>query len=187
MACYLPLLNVPYMIKFFMKKSFLFVLSLFLLFSFFFLLKEEKGLKPDILLKGNSFIEGLRIIYKKNGNKDWVLSAKRADISEDGDKAYLTGIEMTVQDKGMTLYADKGLYLMTDKNLTIDGKMVAKGDTYSITSVDGAFDNSAGNFKTNGDVRIDSKKFSVQGRGMNIDSSEQKVRILKDVKAVFHN
>ena len=87
----------------------------------------------------------------------------------------------------MTLYADKGLYLMTDKNLTIDGKMVAKGDTYSITSVDGAFDNSAGNFKTNGDVRIDSKKFSVQGRGMNIDSSEQKVRILKDVKAVFHN
>jgi lipopolysaccharide export system protein LptC len=76
---------------------------------------------------------------------------------------------------------------MTDKNLTIDGKIIAKGDTYSITSVDGAFDNRAGNFKTDGDVRIDSKKFSVQGRGMNIDSSEQKVRILNDVKAVFHN
>jgi len=187
LACYLPLLNMPYVIKFCMKRSLLFVLSLFLLFSFFFLLKDEKGMGPDILLKGNSFIEGLRIIYKKNGNKDWILSAKRADISEDGGKAYLTGIEMTIENKGITLYADKGLYFMTDKNLAIDGKITAKGDTYSITSINGAFDNKAGNFKTSGDVTIDSKKFNVQGRGMNIDSNEQKVRILNDVKAVFHN
>jgi LPS export ABC transporter protein LptC len=169
-----------------MKRSLLLALSFFLLFSFFFLLKDE-GTRPAILLKGNSFIEGLRIIYKRNGNQDWILSARRADISEDGNKAYLTGLEMTLENKGITLYADKGLYLMTDKNLTIDGKIIAKGDTYSITSVDGAFDNRAGNFKTDGDVRIDSKKFSVQGRGMNIDSSEQKVRILNDVKAVFYN
>jgi LPS export ABC transporter protein LptC len=175
------------MIKFFMKRSLLFVLSLFLLFSFFFLLKDEKGMRPDILLKGNSFIEGLRIIYKKNGNRDWLLTAKRADISENGDRAYLTDIEMTIENKGITLYADKGTYLMTDKNLTIEGRITAKGDTYSITSVDGEFDNRAGNFKTNGDVRIDSKKFSVQGRGMNIDSSEQKVRILNNVKAFFYN
>jgi LPS export ABC transporter protein LptC len=175
------------MIKFFMKRSLLVVLSLSLLFSFFFLLKDEKGMRPDLLVKGNSFIEGLRIIYKKNGNRDWLLTAKRADISENGDKALLTGIEMTLDNKGITLYADKGTYLMTDRNVSMEGKIVAKGNTYSITSVNGEFNNRAGDFKTDGDVTIDSRKFRVQGRGMNIDSSEQKVRILNDVKAVFHN
>ena len=187
MARKLPLLNGPYMINFFMKRSLLFVLSLFMLFLFFLLLKDEKGIKPNFLMKGDTFIEGLRIINKKNGDKDWILTAKRADISENGDRAYLTGIEMTVENKGVTLVADKGLYFMTDKNLVVEGKIVATSNTYSVTAQDGQFDNKAGNFKTNGDVRIDSRKFSVQGRGMDIDNTEQKVRILNDVKAVFYN
>ena len=144
-------------------------------------------MKPDILLKGNSFIEGMKIVYKKNGARDWTLTAKRADISDEGNKAFLTDITMTLETRGLTLYADRGLYRMADKNLTVDGKIVARGDTYAITSAGGEFDNRDNDFKTGGEVRIDSRKFTVQGRGMNIDGSGQKVRILRDVKAVFYN
>jgi LPS export ABC transporter protein LptC len=175
------------MIKFFMTKGWSLVLSLFLLVFIFLLLKDERAMRPDILLKGDSFIEGMRIIYKRNGVRDWTLSAKRADISDEGNKAYLSGITMTLENRGLTLYADRGLYLMADRNLTIDGKIVARGDTYSITSVGGEFNNRASNFKTDGEVSIDSRKFKVQGRGMDIDGTGQKVRILNDVKAVFYN
>ena len=170
-----------------MKKSWSLLLSLFLLVFLFFLLKDEGGTKPDILLKANSFIEGMRIIYKKNGDRDWTLTAKRADISDEGNKAYLTGVTMTLEKRGLTLYADKGLYLMNDKNLTVDGTIIARGDTYAITAAGGEFVNNDSNFNTGGEVRVDSRKFTVRGRGMNIDGSGQKVRILNDVKAVFYN
>ena len=170
-----------------MRKSWSLFLSLFLLVFLFFLLKDEGGMKPDILLKGNSFIEGMRIIYKKNGARNWTLTAKRADISDEGNKAYLTDVAMTLETRGLTLYADRGLYRMTDKTLTVDGKIIARGETYAITSAGGEFDNGNSNFRTGGEVRIDSRKFTVQGRGMNIDGSGQKVRILRDVKAVFYN
>lgn len=175
------------MIKFFMKRSLLVVLSLFLFFLVFFLLRDERGLRPKIFQKGDSFIEGLRVVYKKNGMSEWILTAKRADISEKDDKARLSDIKMTIEDKGITLYADKGLYHLTDGNLAVDGKIVAKGDTYSITSENGEFDHKSGIFKTDGIVRVESRRFSVLGKGMNIDSAEQKVKILRDVKATFNN
>ncbi len=187
MACILPLLNGHHMIEFFMVRGFLFVVLLVLLSTLFFLTQDKKETRPDVLREGNSFIEGLRIVCRQDGKKDWTLTAKRADISENGDAARLTDIEMTVEKEGVTLSAEKGLYRMDDRNLTIDGKVVAKGANYSVTSFNGEFDNRAGDFKTIGNVRMEGRKFSVQGRGMNIDGDQKKVRILGDVKAVFHN
>lgn len=175
------------MIIFFMKRSLFFILSLLLFSLFFFMVKSEKGSRLDMQLKGESFIEGLKIIHKKNGKPDWILTAKRADITENGDKAHLTDIEMTIENRGMTIYADKGLYNLTNKNLTIDGKVIAKNNNYSIITEHVELDSKADNLKTEGNVKIEGKKFSLQGKGMRINNAEQKVRILKDVKATFNN
>ncbi len=138
-------------------------------------------------LSGESFIEGLKIIHKNNGKPDWILTAKRADITEDGDKAHLYDIEMTIEDKDIKIYSDEGIYNLTNKNLTIDGKVIAKNSNYSIIMEQVELDSKAGNLKTGGNVKIEGKKFILNGKGMKIDSEEQKVRILKDVKATFNN
>lgn len=181
------------MIKFFMKqntrRSFLIILSLlaFSLFSYY-VIKEEKGIKLGIHQKGGSFIEGLKMVHRRNGNSDWVLTAKRADMSEDGGTAHLSGIAMTIEQKGMTVYGDTGIYNMTDRNLSIDGKVVAKGDKYSITSDNGAeFNGAANSVKTNGNVKIESLKFNVEGKTMQTENNGQIVRIVGDVKAVFNH
>ena len=170
-----------------MKKSLL-VLASFLLFSvFFFMVEGEKASKLDIHLKGASFLEGLKIIQRKNGVQNWILTAKRADISKDGNEANLTDIEMEVKNKGITIFAQKGLYNLNTKKISIEGPITAKGNTYSITTEQIEVDSDAGLLTTGKDVHIEGKKFTLQGKGMEINNNEQKVRIMKDVKATFNN
>jgi len=170
-----------------MKKSLL-VLASFLLFSlFFFLVEGEKASKLDIHLKGESFLEGLKIIQKKNGVSNWILTAKRADISKDGNEADLTDIEMEVKEKGITIFAQKGLYNLNTKKIAIEGPITAKGNAYSITTEQVEVDSDAGLLTTGKEVHIEGKKFILQGKGMEVNNNEQKVRIMKDVKATFNN
>jgi LPS export ABC transporter protein LptC len=184
----LPLLNGRRMIEFFMRRSALFILSLLVVLAFsYYLVKGDKGIRLDVHQKGESFIEGLKLVHRKNGSSDWVLTAKRADISEDGNTARLTDIAMTLQGKGVTVYADRGLYNLTDKNLSASGRVVAKGTNYSVTSEDGAeFNGAASSLKTRGDVMMEGRKFNVQGTGMDTVNNGQIVRILGNVKAVFY-
>jgi len=170
-----------------MKKSLL-VLASFLLFSLFlFMVQGEKASKLDIHLKGESFLEGLKIIHKKNGLQNWILTAKRADISKDGNEADLTDVEMEVKNKGITIFAEKGLYNLDTKKISIEGTITAKNNAYSITTRQIEIDSDAGLLTTGKDVLIEGKKFTLQGKGMEIKNNEQKVRIMKDVKATFNN
>lgn len=170
-----------------MKRNLFFILSLLFFFLFFFMVKSEKGSRSEIHLKGESFIEGLKIIHKKNGKSAWILIAKRADISKEGDMAYLTDIEITIENRGMTIYADRGLYNLTNKNLTLYSRVIAKNSDFSIITEHVDIDSSTNNLKTGDNVKIEGKKFSLQGKGMEINNTEQKVRILKDVKAIFYD
>jgi len=170
-----------------MKKSLLVVASFLLFCLFFFMVEGEKASKPDIRLKGASFFEGIRIVQKEKGVRNWILTAKRADISKKGDEAKLTDIKVEVENKGVTIYADKGLYNMDTKKMSIEGPITAKKDDYSITTAQVEIDSSTGLLKTSEDVHIKGQKFTLDGKGMEIKNNEQKVRILKDVRATFHN
>jgi LPS export ABC transporter protein LptC len=76
---------------------------------------------------------------------------------------------------------------MNTKKISIEGPITAKGNTYSITTEQVEIDSDAGLLTTGKDVRIEGKKFTLQGKGMEIKNNEQKVRIMKDVKATFNN
>ncbi len=171
-----------------MKRSLLIVLTVlvFSLFSYF-VLRGEKGIKINLHQKGGSFIEGLKLVHRKNGTSDLVVTAARADISEDGNTARLSNIAMTIPAKGVTVYGNTGTYTIAERNLSIDGKVVARGDKYSITTDSGAeYDGAANSVKTDGNVNIQSMKFNVKGRTMQTENNGQIVRILGDVKAVFN-
>jgi len=151
----------------------------------FFILRSEKEISKDFQIKGSSFFEGLKILQKKDSNVIWTLLAKRADFIEDEHIVKLSDITMTVQKNGVVFYADKGTYNLSNKNFTAEGPIRAKATDYTIIADSIAYDNSSGNFKTEGPIAVEAKRFKVDGKGMKIDS-EQKVRILNDVKATFY-
>ncbi|MEC4676414.1 MAG: LPS export ABC transporter periplasmic protein LptC, partial [Nitrospirota bacterium] len=147
----------------------------------------EKDTGLNMQFNGKSFIEGLKIVNKKDGNMDWVLTAKRADITEKGENVRLSAIEMTLADNGITIYADNGVYHPDSKNLTVDGRVTARMDDVSITTEDIELDSRAGIIKTENPVIVRGNNFSLRGRGIEIRNADQRVRILSNVKATFNN
>jgi LPS export ABC transporter protein LptC len=175
------------MIKFFMRRVWLVILSLVLGSLLFYAARDGRQTRFGLHQAGDSYIEGVKIVNRKDGNKNWVLTADRADITADGRIAYLKDIKIKIEGRGMTVYAGKGSYNMADRSLNLDGRTVAKGNSYSITSENVEFNSKKDNLATKGAVSLEGKKFSVRGKGMVLDNSEHKVRILNNVKAVFYN
>lgn len=169
-----------------MVKKLLFLTLIVAALTFFVLVRSEKGVKLDLQVKGNSFFEGLRIVNKNNGVTDWVLWAKRADLTKDGKEALLTGVEVKLESQGMTISADKGLYNMETRQISVEGVLRASNNNYVFTTSQARIDGSKGNFATAEDVTIDGKKFELKGKGMQAENNQHKVRILKDVKATFN-
>jgi LPS export ABC transporter protein LptC len=170
-----------------MRKSLLLLASLLLFSLFFYLAGGEKTNKLDVHLKSESFFEGLKIIQRRNGEENWVLTARRADISKDGSEADLTDVEMTVKNRGLKIYAETGLYDLNTKKISIEGKVTANSKNYSMTTGQVEIDSASGLLRTDEGVTIKGRNFLLEGKGMEIKNNDQQVRILKDVKATFNN
>ena len=169
-----------------MSKKIIFLLLIIISSAVLFYLRSEKVARLNVQLVGDSFFEGLKIINKKDGITEWVLTAKRADLSKNGKQALLSGIEMKLEKQGMIVQAEKGLYDMETKNVTVDGVLTARNENYVITTSQALVDSGGGVLETKGEVTVEGKKFNLEGKGLQADNNEQKVRILNNVKATFN-
>jgi LPS export ABC transporter protein LptC len=167
-----------------MKKGVLAGLICVLLFGIFFMLKTGRESDVDLRVTSNSFLEDIRILHKKNGETTWILTAKKADFLEGEDKAALQTISLAVPENKLMLYADKGTYNFSKKSFTADTVVEAKGENYRITADSLDLDVSSSGIQTEGRVYLEGKGFSLEGEGMQA-GKEEKVRIFKDVKAIF--
>lgn len=174
------------MIKFLMKKVLLIGLSVLLFSSLFLMLRTGRENIGDFQIKkGNSFLEDIRILQKKNGVTVWTLTASKADFMEGENKAELNNINMVIQKNGLVLYADKGVYNLLEQSFTTEDIVRAEAKDYTITADSIDYEASSGEIKTDGRIKVEGKGFKVEGKGMKADAG-QKVRILNDVKATFH-
>ncbi|HKZ56557.1 MAG TPA: LPS export ABC transporter periplasmic protein LptC, partial [Thermodesulfovibrionales bacterium] len=136
-------------------------------------------------IRGNSFIEGLKILHEEGGDAVWTLTARKADLRESDNMADLSDITVVVPKNGLRLYADKGVYDLTNQKFTTESVIKAEAKDYKITTSLLNYEASSGKIKTEEMIKVDGKRFKVEGKGMTVDS-ERKVRILKDVKATFY-
>ncbi|MEW6067081.1 MAG: LPS export ABC transporter periplasmic protein LptC [Nitrospirota bacterium] len=168
-----------------MKKILFIVLSVSLFGIIFMLLVASEDINGNSNIKRDSFIEGVRIIQKRDGIIDWTLNAKRADFVEGEDNAKLSDINMVIQKSGMILHSQKGIYNLSDQSLIVDGVVRAEAKDLLITSDSLNYEVSSGRIDTKGYVEVNSKKFKLEGKGMTAESGD-KVTILDNVKAIFY-
>ena len=168
-----------------MKKFLMISLCLFFACTLFIMLRGERESSINIKVKSNSFIEGIKILWGKDGNTVWTLTAKRADIRENENMAELSDITVAVQKNGMILHSDKGTYNLLTHDFTVNSEIQADTKDYKIITSLINYDASTGEIKTDEKVTAEGKRFKVEGKGMTLDS-EQRVRIHNDVKATFN-
>jgi LPS export ABC transporter protein LptC len=173
------------MIEFFMKKVLLIGLSVLFFGILFLMLETGKDMNGEFKIAMGSFIEDITITQKKNGLTVWTLWADKANFSEDESRAELSDINIVLPDNGLLLYADSGVYNLSDRSFTTDSIVKAEGKDYKITTDSINYEISSGKIETAGRVIVEGRGFRVEGRGMKSDSAEE-VTILNDVKATFN-
>jgi lipopolysaccharide export system protein LptC len=149
------------------------------------MLRNDRENIENIRAKSTSFIEGLEIFYRKNGDTVWKLNARKADFTDDEKSIELSNLTVTVQKNGITFYADKGTYDLLSRNFIINSDIRAEAKDYRIITSSIDYDASSGNAKTDERIVIEGEKFRVEGKGMTLDS-EHKVKIQNNVKATFY-
>jgi len=167
-----------------MRKILLIGLSVLLCGSTFLALRTGKETEGELRIASGSFIEGIRILQKKKGVTLWDLTANRADF-ESEDRAKLSSVSIALQKSDVVLFANKGVYNLSDKSFTTDSAVRADGKDYKITADSVDFTVASGNIETGGRVKMEGKGFEVEGKGLKAET-EKKVKILDDVKAIFH-
>ncbi len=167
-----------------MNRVLLILISLLLISSLFLALKTGKDNIGDIHTKTSSLIEDLKIIQRNNGNTSWILTAKNAVLNEKENMAELKDITLVLNHQDVSIYASKGIYNFKNKSFTTDSVVKAEGKKYKILADSIDYEINSGDIKTDGEIRLEGKGFSIEGKGLQTESN-QKVRVLKDVKATY--
>jgi lipopolysaccharide assembly outer membrane protein LptD (OstA) len=151
----------------------------------FMMLKSGTDPGEDLSAGGASFIEGVRILQKKDGSTAWDLTAGTAVFTTEGDAAQLQDVRVKVPENGVVLYTDEGVYDFTEKTFTTGSSVKAQGRDYRLTADTMEFDISSGNLSASGDIVLDGQAFDIEGKALSVDS-DQKVKVSNGVKATFH-
>lgn len=168
-----------------MKKGFMIGLSIVLFSLILLMIHDRRDMSGDLQIKGNSFIENITIIQKKDGEPLWTLHAAKADFFKGEDKAELHDMSLLMEKNNIVLYTDRGVYSLSEKRFTTDQVVKAQAEDFLITADSIDFDISAGTIETSGRVELESENITVTGKGLK-KTAGQTITIYDDVKATFY-
>jgi LPS export ABC transporter protein LptC len=124
----------------------------------------------------------------RNAKKEWELDAQSAQYFKESNKIVfksLVAIFFSAQGKMYKLTADHGELSTDSKDVKMSGNVEAvTGEGYTINA--NSFQYSAQERKifTNDEVTLSSEKLVMSGKGMVVDLDEERLYILKEVKAL---
>jgi len=159
----------------------------FLLTSLFFfsVFSGERDIRKDLSIqRGNSYIEGLKIVNKKDGTDTWIVTARRADFTKDETVAQMESVAIDLKKDGVVLTADNGTYHLQSRDLRLGNniKIEIKGSV--VTTDELSWNPSRGIVFSKDAVRMEGNKFKIEGEGLTA-TQDNKVKLMRNVKATF--
>jgi len=141
----------------------------------------KRGLSAN---KAGSYIEGLKIVSKKNGIDSWVLTARRADFTTDETLARMNSVAMDIKKEGVLVNAESGIYNMNTKVLSLENNVILRTKDSVIHTNNLLWNPSAGVLTSTGKVEMEGRKFRLEGEELSA-TEDSKVMLMKDVRATF--
>ncbi len=152
---------------------------------FFIIFHSEKDYKKELSLsRGNSYMEGVRIVNKKGGVDSWVILARKADFSRDETTVQMSSVTIDVKKEGAVLNADGGTYNMNTQGLRLEKNIVIHMKDSTISTDSLAWNPAGRLISSDGKVQMQGNKFRIEGEGLTA-TEDDKVRLTRNVKAIF--
>jgi len=164
--------------------KYLYAVIFFLLLISYMVFDSDQDYRRAPSIKTNSYIEGLRIIDRKDGKDSWVITAKRADFTRDGAVATMNAVTMESAKDSMTLEAGGGTYNLSTRELHLDDNIRIRIKDSVISAEHLSWDPASGLLTSPDKVLMAGEKFRIEGEGVTA-TQDQKVKVMKNVKATF--
>jgi LPS export ABC transporter protein LptC len=122
-------------------------------------------------------MQGLALTEIQDGDKRWVLEAKKADFLKDKDEVSISGVKVEFFGPGehIKVKADEGLFQTKSRFLTLKGRVeVERGDLRIQTSL-ATYDPAGRILAAPEEVLLTEPTLRVQGKGLRVWLAEKKL------------
>ena len=170
------------------KSRFFRVLSVFLIIVLFVLLSyyKDQGIKIQPSFQTSS-MHNLHIAHRENDTVKWELSALEAVFPIGGKEIFLKSLGLKInQPSEIYLASEGGVYEIEGKNVTLNNAVELKVRDAIFTTDTLKWNSTDELITTEDNVKFSSKSFLIEGTGLAAKTEQQRIRILKNVKAVFY-
>jgi LPS export ABC transporter protein LptC len=152
--------------------------------------RETKDLLRKLPKNIDVSLQKIHYTETKDGVKKWDLVADKADYEKRLEITHLSGIRLVVAGGGttgdITLTAPRADYHNISRDVTLDGKVVAKSASGMEFTANGASYIAARSvILTSSRVRFTDGKLTLEGVGMEFTPETKNVRLLNNVTAHF--
>lgn len=134
-----------------------------------------------------SSMHQIHMVNKKGNSVKWELLAEKAVFPKGNREILLESLRLKIKlNPEISLTSESGIYMVENSNLILNNPVeLNMRDTKFRTA--GMYWNSREETLTaDSDVEFLGENFRITGKGLTAKTKEQKVRILKDVKAIFY-
>jgi LPS export ABC transporter protein LptC len=170
------------------KKNYVVVLSVLLAIIIFFILSyyKHEGIKLQASFQTSS-MKNLHLTHRDDNQVTWELSAKEAVFPVGAKEILLKSLGVRInRTPEIYLAGESGVYEFENGEVVIDKSVELTVKDVKFTSDTLKWDSTKELITTEDDVRFSGNNFLVEGTGLAASIKQQKVRILKNVKATFH-
>ena len=134
-----------------------------------------------------SYRHKLHMFNKEGNSVKWELSAEKAVFPKGNREILLNSLGLKIKrTPEISLTSGSGIYKVEEGDITLNNpvEMTINDTIFRTTEMN--WNNSKETLSTDNNVEFIGKTFNIVGKGLTAKTKEQKVRILKDVKAVFY-
>jgi LPS export ABC transporter protein LptC len=164
--------------------KYVYAVIFFLLLLSYMVFDRDQDYRRAPVIKTTSYIEGLRIVDRKDGRDSWVITAKKADFTKDGTVAAMNTITMESAKDGMRLEADGGTYNLSTRELHLDDNIRIRIKDSVISAAHLSWNPASGLLTSADRVLMAGDRFRIEGEGITA-TQDQKVKVMKNVRATF--
>ena len=129
----------------------------------------------------------INMVNKEGNSIKWELSAEKALFPKGNKEIILTSLGLRIKHTPeIHLTSESAIYSVDSGNMVLNNPVELNVKNAKFKTAGIHWDNREKTLKTDKDVEFIGKTFSIVGKGLTANTEEQKVRILKDVKAIFY-
>ena len=145
---------------------------------------------PKLPLQVDVSLQRVHYTETRQGVKRWDLSAERAEYNKDTDSTTLSGVRLVVAGKGasgdLQVTADRADYRNATRDVVLAGNVRGtSGSGMEFTTTRVTYVAARSQLETAEAVRFQDKGVLLEGVGMEFQTQTRRLRLMKDVSAVY--